>query len=144
MKRMIKILTTLWICFLVTNVSAQGITGLWYNNVKDAKIEIYKARNGKYYGKIVWLKFPERDGKPKLDIQNDDETMRTRPIMGLVILTGFVKDGKIYDDGNIYDPKSGNTYSCKITPEGSDKLHIRGYTGISLIGRTTIWTRVTQ
>ncbi|HRP88483.1 MAG TPA: DUF2147 domain-containing protein [Edaphocola sp.] len=125
-------------------VKAQEITGYWFNDVKEAKIEIYKAKNGKYYGKIVWLKEPNRDGKPKLDIHNVKESLRTRPVMGLLLLSGFDKKESTYENGTIYDPKNGKTYSCKITPNGNDKLNIRGYIGISLIGRTTVWTRTTH
>lgn len=132
------------ICCLAFSVQAQDITGPWYNDVKDAKIEIYQARNGKYYGKIVWLKFPDRNGKPKLDIKNEEESLRSRPILGLVILSDFVKEGNSYEEGKVYDPKSGHTYSCKMTPEGPDKMNIRGYIGISLIGRTAVWTRASQ
>ena len=114
-------------------VNAQEITGYWFNDVKEAKIEIYKAKNGKYYGKIVWLKEPNRDGKPKLDIHNVKESLRTRPVMGLLLLSGFDKKESTYENGTIYDPKNGKTYSCKITPNGNDKLNIRGYIGISLI-----------
>jgi uncharacterized protein (DUF2147 family) len=57
------------------------------------------------------------------------------------VLGDFVKDGdNKYVDGTIYDPKNGKTYSCKMTCKGK-KLDIRGYIGISLIGRTTTWER---
>jgi uncharacterized protein (DUF2147 family) len=115
---------------------------LWYNEEKTAKIQIYKAQNGKFYGKIVWLKEPDRDGKPKLDINNTDKSRRSDPVMGMAILKDFKKDGdKVYEDGTIYDPKNGKTYSCKMTFKG-DKLDVRGYVGFSLLGRTTTWTKV--
>lgn len=114
---------------------------LWYNEEKTAKIQIYKAQDGKLYGKIVWLREPNRDGKPKVDINNADKARRNDPVMGLVILRGFKKDGATgYDGGTIYDPKNGKTYSCKMTREG-DTLHVRGYIGFSLLGRTTTWTK---
>lgn len=117
------------------------IERLWYNDEKSAKIQVYKAVDGKYYGKIVWLKEPNRDGKPKLDINNNDKKRRNDPVMGLLILKEFKKDGDShYEDGTIYDPKNGKTYSCKMTLDG-DKLNVRGYIGFSLIGRTTTWTK---
>ncbi len=61
--------------------------------------------------------------------------------MGLLLLKSFNKDGAtVYEDGTIYDPKNGKTYSCKITHKG-DQLDVRGYVGISMIGRTTTWTK---
>lgn len=117
------------------------IEGVWYNQEKTAKIKIYLAKNEKYYGKIVWLKEPEKNGAPKVDENNPDKDKRNEPLMGLLVLRGFEKDGsKEYDDGTIYDPKNGKTYSCVITYNG-DKLNVRGYVGISLIGRTAIWTK---
>lgn len=136
------ILTLLCMCLLATSSIAQkadDIVGLWYNEEKSAKIEIFE-KAGKYYGKIVWLKEPLRNGKPKLDIENENEKLRDRPVMGLQILSGFEFDDDEWEDGTIYDPKNGETYSCEITKEG-DKLNVRGYIGISLIGRTTVWTK---
>ena len=118
---------------------ADDILGVWYNQEKTAKVEIFK-RGDKYFGKIVWLEEPMRDGKPKLDRENEDEDLRTRPIMGLEILKDFEFDDDEWEDGTIYDPKNGETYSCYIVKEG-DTLKVRGYIGISLIGRTAIWTK---
>lgn len=118
------------------------IEGFWMNDDKTAKIEIYRAVDNKYWGKIVWLKEPLRDGKPKLDIHNPKPALRNRPIIGLAILSAFVKDGENkYDEGEIYDPKNGKTYSCTITYKNNQEISIRGYIGISLIGRSTTWTR---
>lgn len=121
--------------------SAQdAIERIWYNQEKTAKIQVFKATDGKFYGKIVWLKEPDRNGKPKMDDNNPNKALKTQPIMGLQILKGFKKeDDNLYEDGTIYDPKNGKTYSCKITHKG-DKLDVRGYVGISLFGRTTVWT----
>ena len=138
-------LAVLLICTRFTYAQKDRVEGFWLNQEKEAKIEIYKARNGKFYGKIVWLKEPNRDGKPKTDINNPKESLRSQPIIGLLILKAFNKDGdKVYEDGTIYDPKNGKTYSCKITYESDNTLSIRGYVGISMLGRTTTWTRSVQ
>lgn len=121
----------------------EPIEGYWFDDSREGKIEIYKATNGKFYGKLVWLKVPVKNGKPKLDEKNKDEKLRSQPLIGLNLLQGFSKDDAIYSGGTIYDPKSGKTYSCKITPKDINTLSIRGYVGISLLGRTTIWTRAT-
>ena len=124
-------------CFAIAQTDP--IEHLWFNEEKTAKIQIYKAVNGKYYGKIVWLKEPNRDGKPKVDRHNPDKKHQNDPILGLLILKNFTKKANnIYEDGEIYDPKNGKNYSCIITQEG-DKLDVRGYVGFSFIGRTTIW-----
>jgi len=138
------ILFFLVIVFGVRNISfaqADPIEHEWYNEAKSGKIKIYKAKDGRFYGRISWLKEPDRDGKPKLDYKNPDEALRNDPELGLLILKGFKKDGEFgYEDGTIYDPKNGKTYSCKMTRKG-DELHVRGFVGFSLIGRTETWTR---
>ena len=126
---------------------ADDIVGVWLNEDKDAHIEIYND-GGKYFGKIIWLKTPidEKTGKPKVDDKNTDPALQNRPVMGLLLLKDFVFDGDDeWEDGEIYDPKSGKTYSCYMEfpdEDNLDNLKIRGYIGISLIGRTTYWTRV--
>ncbi len=124
--------------------NADDILGLWLNQDEDAHIEITK-RDGKYFGKIIWLKFPIDDetGEPKVDKHNPDESLRSRPSLGLEILTDFVFDGKeSWEDGKIYNPKKGKTYSCYMRFIKEDTLKIRGFIGVSLIGKTNIWTRV--
>ncbi|MDP9078556.1 MAG: DUF2147 domain-containing protein [Bacteroidota bacterium] len=129
--------------FFVSMAKAQTdqVEGLWYNDVKSGKILITRESDGKFYGKVVWLKEPLKNGKPKVDELNADPKLRSRPRLGLQVLSGFVKDGDTkYTDGTIYDPLNGKTYSCNMTYKGQT-LAIRGYIGISLFGRTTTWTR---
>jgi len=130
---------------LVSSVFAQnhnGILGKWQNPSGEGRIEITK-KGEKYYGTLYWLKQPnDENGQPKKDKKNPDETKRSRTIKGSQILEGFTaKENGLYDGGTIYDPKSGKTYSCKMTLKG-DKLDIRGFVGLSLLGRTETWTRV--
>lgn len=139
--RLMLVMLTLVTVNIAAKAQTDQIEGLWYNDVKSGKILITREKDGKFYGKVVWLKEPLKNGKPKVDELNEDEKLRSRPRLGLPVLYGFVKDGdKKYTDGKIYDPNNGKTYSCNITFKG-DKLDIRGYIGISLFGRTTTWTR---
>jgi uncharacterized protein (DUF2147 family) len=127
-------------------VKGDDILGVWLNEDKDAHIKVTNE-SGKYFGEIIWLKDPidEETGKPKLDDENEDESLQTRPILGLMLLKDFEFDGKDeWENGKIYDPKNGKTYSCYIEfkDETKDLLKVRGYIGFSMIGRTTYWTRV--
>jgi uncharacterized protein (DUF2147 family) len=124
----------------IVNAQANTIEGFWYNNAKDAKIQIYKADDGKFYGKIVWLKEPLKNGKPKLDEKNPVESRKNQTLVSLIILKGFLKNGNTYTDGTIYDPENGKIYDCKMTFNGKN-LSIRGFIGFSFIGRTTVWER---
>jgi len=143
--------TTIFAIFLafspkVNAQSADDILGNWYNQEGTAKIHVFKAANGKfkgkYFGKIIWLKEPTKNGKPKVDENNPDASKKNAELNGLILLNNFVfdADDKVWEDGTIYDPKNGKTYSCNITLVG-DKLNVRGYVGISMIGRTAIWTK---
>ena len=124
----------------VVHAQVDKIEGLWFNDAKDAKIQIYKGVDGKFYGKIVWLKDPLKNGKPKTDEKNRVEKLQNQPLVSLVILKGFQKSGSSYTEGTIYDPENGKVYDCKMTYNGKN-LSIRGYIGFSFIGRTTVWER---
>lgn len=122
---------------------ADDILGTWLNEEATGKIQLYKE-NGKYFGKVIWLKEPNdvKTGKPRTDVENPDEKMRSRPLVGLVNMRDFTFDGKNeWSGGTIYDPKNGKTYKCYIQFESANKLKVRGYIGVSVIGRNTYWTR---
>jgi uncharacterized protein (DUF2147 family) len=132
------------LAFSAVNVfggQSDAILGTWYNEEKTSGIEIFKCTDA-YCGRIVWLKTPlDAEGKEKTDSKNPDESLRARKLLGLQILTGFKYAGdETWESGKIYDPKNGKTYSCRIRLEGGD-LKIRGFIGISLLGRTTVWSR---
>jgi len=122
--------------------SADAVVGKWLNKDGEAHIQIYKKGNT-YAGKLSWLKSPNDDGgKPKTDKNNPESKFKSRPILGLEILNGFVYNNQVWDYGKIYDPKSGKTYSCKLSLDGANKLNVRGYVGFSMLGRTDVWSRV--
>lgn len=142
MKKLSLILLLTAISFAGLAQNKDAIIGKWINSSGEAHVDITK-RGEKYFGKIVWLKEPKDEkGNVKTDLKNPEEGLRSKPIMGLEILKNFIyEDGK-WTDGKIYDPKSGKTYSCNMTLKGNDVLNMRGYIGISLIGRSETWKRV--
>jgi uncharacterized protein (DUF2147 family) len=117
--------------------------GLW--KTEDAQVEIFEA-DGKLSGKIAALnKEYTTDGIEKTDISNPDPAKRKRPLIGLVFMTGFTREGSgKWDHGTVYDPKTGNTYASFLEYDGGDTLRLRGYIGIALIGRTAVWTKVKE
>jgi uncharacterized protein (DUF2147 family) len=112
---------------------------------EKSQVQIFKSTNGKYYGKIVWLKEPNKNGKPKVDDKNPEVKLQNRPVMNLEILKGFSfdKSNEEWNDGSIYNPASGKTYSCYINFESANKIKIRGFIGASWmgLGKTAYWTK---
>ena len=139
-----KLLSFLQLSFgVLSSVRAADIAspiGLWKN--EDATFEIFEDQ-GKLSGKIVSMREPQTaDGKEKTDIHNPDASKRGRPIIGLEFMSGFTKKTDTrWEDGKIYDPKTGNTYSSLLELDSAGAIKVRGYIGISLIGRTAVWTR---
>ncbi|MBO2010975.1 DUF2147 domain-containing protein [Hymenobacter negativus] len=126
--------------------SAQSMSplGIWTNAEKKATFEIYKCGD-KLCGKIVSLTVPNdpATGKPKTDSQNPEVKLRSRPRLGLVFMQDFKYDSdNKWDDGKIYDPESGKTYSCYMKMESANTMEVKGYIGFSLIGKSQTWTRV--
>ena len=123
-------------------VRSGDITGVWLTHGdKPAKIQIYSSA-GEYYGKIISLQSPMENGKPVVDKNNPDVSKRGQPVVGLMLLTGFKFDKDQWDDGHVYDPTNGKTYSCIISLKDAGTLKVRGYVGFSMFGRTEVWTRV--
>ena len=147
--RCLLILTCLWSAAAWAADDGDAVLGSWLTADGKAKVEIVK--HGEVYdGSIVWLKepnYPADDkqgmgGKPKVDRENPDKALQTRPIVGLPLISGFKYAGdSVWSDGHIYDPESGKLYSCKMTLMMDGSLKVRGYVGISLFGRTEIWTK---
>ena len=118
------------------------ILGLWLNANGQGQIQIYKDGD-KYFGKIVWLIEPNGPkGNPKLDANNPDPKLKTQPLLGALILRNFKFDEDEWNGGRIYDPQNGKDYKCYIKLKDAKTLSLRGYIGISLLGRTEVWTRV--
>jgi uncharacterized protein (DUF2147 family) len=139
LRKNIKILLLPLIAILVSleNSNAQTadkIIGKYWSPKKDGKIEIYKTGNN-YFGKII------SGEKPGKDVNNPKPELRNRDVIGMVFLTNFIYADKQYQDGEIYDPTSGKTYSCKMWMENQN-LKVRGFLGFSLLGRTETFDRI--
>jgi uncharacterized protein (DUF2147 family) len=129
-----KIFTTAVFILTVFSMFAQkhasgNIVGIWLSEDKNVEIEIYKA-GPQYFGKQVW-------GQSNAALSRGD-------IKNLIILTNLDYEGGVYDGGTFFDFNSGKKYKSIIKVQGSDVLKIRNYTVVSLFGKTTRWTRVTN
>lgn len=140
-----KLKLTILFAFLFTLVSlnAQSVIGRWKtfdDETGEAKsiVEITE-RDGKIYGKVVEILNVSKKDAKCIDCSDSD---KDKPVLGLEILKGLSKDGSEYSGGKILDPSKGKLYKCTVSLDGSDKLKVRGYVGISAFGRTQTWVRV--
>jgi uncharacterized protein (DUF2147 family) len=120
--------------------NADAVKGIWINDNKDAKVEIYRSGD-KYYGKVIWTdNMYEADGKTlRRDAKNSNESLKSRTIQNMIILSGFTFDDGEWTGGEIYNPKTGKTYKSTMKLSGKN-LEIRGYVGI--FSKTTTWVRI--
>ncbi|KUJ83579.1 DUF2147 domain-containing protein [Microbulbifer flavimaris] len=128
-------------CLLfAVQASAADVLGKW-RTIDDETgqpksiVEIYQ-KGGKYYGRVVDL------------LMKPDDTVcdkcpgprKGQRVVGMDVITGMVKNGDVYEGGQILDPTKGKIYDCKFWLEGKDRLMVRGYLGFFY--RTQTWYRV--
>jgi len=119
-----------------------AIDGWWIDAAGDAGILIAPCGD-KLCGTIRWLKQPldAKTGKPETDTANPNAALQSRAICGLTMLWNFTQAAPDkWTGGEIYDPVSGNTYKSHMKLLPDHTLSVRGYIGISLLGRSEIWT----
>jgi uncharacterized protein (DUF2147 family) len=108
----------------------------------DAKsvVNIWEE-NGKLFGRIQKIVTPDpHDLNPKCEDCKGEQ--KGKPVIGLRILWDLQKDGDGWSGGTILDPETGKTYKCLLSLEdGGKKLKVRGFIGVSLVGRTQYWLR---
>jgi uncharacterized protein (DUF2147 family) len=120
-----------------SNSEANKIMGTYWSPDKDGRIAMYE-KNGKYFGKSIW------GTKPGKDVKNPDPRLRQREVIGMEFLTNFEYNPKTneYQNGKIYDPRSGKTYDCKMWLGKDGNLRVRGYLGFSMLGMTVVFERI--
>jgi uncharacterized protein (DUF2147 family) len=135
--------------FAASAADSTGPVGLWKTIDDKTKMPRSLVRivevNGVYEGRIEQLLNRQPDDDPDNLCRACPGDRKDKPLIGMTILSGLKKDGDAYTGGEILDPKNGKTYRCKMEMiEGGKKLNVRGFIGISLIGRTQTWLREQQ
>jgi uncharacterized protein (DUF2147 family) len=122
---------------------APSPVGLWKTlddrtHKPRAIIRIYEDK-GTFFGRIE-NSFDPEELTARCEKCSGDR--KGAPVIGLVIMRGITKQGAEYGGGEILDPETGWTYRCRFTisMEG-EKLLVRGYLGLAVLGRTQTWTR---
>jgi uncharacterized protein (DUF2147 family) len=121
---------------------AEDIAGQWLTDDGEGVIDIRPCGEQRC-GRIAWMKDPKgADGKPPLDHNNPNPSLRSRPICGLQIISGLKAqaDGS-WGEGRVYDPDSGKTYDMEIRREAPDVIKATGYMGFKMLGQTREWRR---
>ena len=102
-------------------------------------MKIYETSPGMIAGRLEQTFDPTDVNKVCTECEDD---RKDKPLLGLEIMRGLKKSGDEYNGGSILDPESGDDYGCTIkVTDGGQKLLVRGFLGISLLGRTQTWIR---
>ena len=135
-------------CASLTTFAA-SIEGYW-KSIDDRTgeqlsiVEIRKGADGRYHGKIAY-RYPVPGGAALINCTKCPPPYTNQPLLGLEIFSGFKEDPdkrNAYVDGKILEAKSGKIYKAKATVTADGKrLRLRGYVGISALGRTQVWIR---
>lgn len=126
------------------SAAARPEIGVWVDHSGDGAVEVYICEDNpnRLCGRIVWLRDPlNAEGVTKHDRYNPNAELQGRPICGLPILwgLGLMQDGT-FDGGQIYDPKTGKTYSSALKLD-ANKLVVTGYLGVKMLGKSFTWTK---
>jgi len=111
----------------------EGHVGGWF---------YFTETNGRYDGRLV--KMFSRPGEKAFErCTRCPGAQKDAPMLGLTIVKGMRRDGLKYEDGTILDPRDGSIYHAQmeLSPDGQ-KLSVRGYIGLPLLGQTQVWTRL--
>ena len=119
----------------------QNAVGHWqtYSDGKPGgQVETYLV-NGVLFGKVTKI----RPGRTPQDVCDKcSGEYKNQLILGMLLMRNFHQQGDDWVDGTVVDPENGKEYKGKIWAVGKDTLRMRGYIGISLLGRTETWVRL--
>jgi uncharacterized protein (DUF2147 family) len=122
---------------------AADLTGVWLTEDGEARVRIYNCGQD-LCGTVLSLKEPNepQTSKPKLDKFNQDTSKRTRPIVGIELISGLKPNGTPDQwEGSLYNPQDGNTYKGILTAQGLLNMKLQGCVLGGLICKSEIWKR---
>jgi uncharacterized protein (DUF2147 family) len=144
---MIKSITFFALLFgaLFSAQASESPVGLWRTiddkTGKEKSLVRIVETNGELRASIEKL-FREPHEEPNPNCDKCPGERKNKPVLGMMIMTGLKKAGSEFEGGEILDPANGKIYRVKMwTAEGGKKLNVRGFIGVSLLGRTQVWIR---
>ncbi len=139
MRNLFLALCALPFLFTTTQAIAANPFGKWIDEKGKTQVQLFEC-NGKVCGKIIWLKKPLKNGKPKSDFKNKKKHLRNRPVLGLKVIYGMKQKGGAKWKGKAYNPDDGSIYKTTLKFVNANTAKLKGCWKI--ICKTRTWKRV--
>ena len=122
-----------------------SVVGFWEQADDNGRVQAwfnFVEKNGVYVGTIAKA-FPALGQKTEETCAKCPGEQKDAPFIGLTIINGMQRQGLSYENGTILDPRDGSVYPAvmELSPDGQ-KLTVRGYLGIKLLGQSQVWRRL--
>ena len=140
-----------WAAVLMGQVAwaaAESLDGFWMDSDGEVILEIGPCAAGQptRCGRVAWLKQPlGPNGAQLLDDQNPDPKLRTRPVCGLTVVSGFAKQSDdTWGGGTVYVSDYGISFSGTAQVLNPSQVKVTGYVGVTFFGSSEVWSKVTH
>lgn len=118
---------------LLLAAASSGFTGDWVTADRSAVVRVQPCGRS-LCGHIVRVL---ARGVPTTDVHNPDASLRSRPLIGIAVLSGFTPAGA---NGRAYNPQSGRSYRASLRLNDDGSLRVTGCV-IAMMCRSQTWTR---
>ena len=135
-----------WAQAASANPNPDAILGQWMSTRRNVKVQVYKEGN-EFRGRVTWFKDSDDPSKPmatRTDEHNPDPKLRQRKVLGMQVLSRLKYNLKTdrWENGRIYDAKTGRTWSSVAYLDEEGVLNVKGYWQFEFIGKTMRFRKV--